>query len=166
MAYLFLVRSQTLDLKNHFLYQDQNSQLTLREGLDDYYQAHPAIQRPERLDAASADLFRAHDTCHVIFGLDTTLVDEALADLRTMLGTDVGVGNYVQYLRKNPDAKKIFRELGYFRVVLATMAVCPRFLKALWLRRKQRRLWPWHTPPEIFEKKLAELRKEYGITVI
>jgi hypothetical protein len=153
-------------LKNHFPYQDQNSQLTLREGLANYYQVHPRIQRPDWLDAAGAELFKAHDICHVIFGLDTTLVDEALADLRTMLGTNVGVANYVQYLRKNPDAKKIFRELGYFRVVLATMAVVPRFLKALWLHRKKRRLWPWHNPPEIFGKKLAELRKEYEITVI
>ena len=152
-------------MKNHFPYQDQSSQLTLREGLADYYQVHPAIQRPERLDAAGAELFRAHDICHVIFGLDTNLADEALADLRTMLGTDVGVRNYLQYL-KNPDAKKIFKEVGYFRVVLATIAAFPRFLKALWLHRKQRRLWPWHTSPETFGKKLVELRNQYGITVI
>jgi hypothetical protein len=152
-------------LKNHFSYQEQNSQLTLREGLADYYQVHPGIRRLTSWTQPVLNFSEPHDICHVIFSLDTNLTDEALADLRTMLGTDVGVRNYLQYL-KNPDAKKIFREVGYFRVLLATIAVFPRFLKALWLHRKQRCVWPWDTSPEIFGKTLAELRKEYGITVI
>jgi hypothetical protein len=35
----------------------------------------------------------------------------------------------------------------------------PRFLKALWLYRKQRRLWPWHTPPEIYVGRSKGLRR-------
>ncbi len=45
---------------------------------------------PSALAPESAALFRRHDICHVIFGLDTTIADEAMADTRTMLSCDVG----------------------------------------------------------------------------
>jgi hypothetical protein len=32
------------------------------------------------VDPASRELFHSHDVCHVVFGLDMTLMDEALAD--------------------------------------------------------------------------------------
>jgi hypothetical protein len=45
----------------------------------------------------SAEPFRSHDICHVIFGLDTTFADEAMVDTRTLLSCDVGVRKYVRW---------------------------------------------------------------------
>jgi hypothetical protein len=36
--------------------------------------------RPSQLPKDSAQFFRSHDIAHVVFGLDTTLTDEALAE--------------------------------------------------------------------------------------
>jgi hypothetical protein len=88
-----------------FQYQRQDSGLTLKEELAEYYEGHPGLFRPSQLAKDSAQFFRSHDIAHVVFGLDTTLTDEALADAWTLLGTDVGLRRYVRYLRTNREAQ-------------------------------------------------------------
>jgi hypothetical protein len=73
------------------------------------------------LSEESAELFRSHDMCHVIFGRDTTFVDEAMVDARTLLSCDVGVRKYVRHLMTNPEAKAIFKEVGYLKSIWITM---------------------------------------------
>jgi hypothetical protein len=46
--------------------------------------------RPGTLPEASAGRFACHDVGHVIFGLDTTLADEARADACTILSCNDG----------------------------------------------------------------------------
>jgi hypothetical protein len=101
-----------------FQYQRQDSDLTLREGLAEYYEGHPGLFRPSQLTKDSARFFRSHDVAHVVFGLDTTLTDEALADAWTLLGTDVGLRRYVGYLRTNPEAQQLMRQIGWARTAL------------------------------------------------
>src|SRR5215469_15871298 len=115
------MRSPASHRRARFEYQRQDSTLTLAAGLDEYYRGHPALIRPEAISPESAELFRPHDICHVIFGLDTTMVDEAMADLRTLLGTDVGLRRYLHYVRTNKEAKQIFEQIGYLRVLGATV---------------------------------------------
>src|SRR5579863_1919853 len=100
-------------------YQQQDSALTLSEGLEEYYAANVGkVVRPRDLPPESADLFRSHDMCHVVFGLSTTLDDEAMADVRTLLSCDVGWRRYARYMTSDPAAKAIFKELGYLKSVL------------------------------------------------
>lgn len=91
-------------------YQDQDSTQTLREGLAEYYAANVGIvMRPDDLPPESVALFRSHDLCHVIFGLDTSLGDETLADTRTLLSCDVGARRYARYLTSDRTAKTLFK---------------------------------------------------------
>ncbi|MGH6822167.1 MAG: hypothetical protein ACREC4_01540 [Methylocella sp.] len=125
-------------------YQNQDADMTLAEALAEYYAAnHGRVLRPGDLSEASAELFRGHDMCHVIFGLDTTLADEALADTRTLLSCDVGVRKYVRYLTTNPEAKAIFKELGYLKSSWITILAVPRVLRAIREAWKMPRKWPW-----------------------
>jgi hypothetical protein len=62
-----------------------------------------------QLTEDSARFFRSHDIAHVVFGLDTTLNDEALGDAWTLLGTDDGLQRYVSYLRTNPEAQQLMK---------------------------------------------------------
>jgi hypothetical protein len=80
------------------------------------------------LSEESAELFRSHDMCHVIFGLDTTFADEAMVDARTLLSCDVGVRKYVRHLMTNPEAKAIFKEVGYLKSIWITILAIPRVL--------------------------------------
>jgi hypothetical protein len=102
-----------------YCYQNQDSDMTFTEALAEYYAANAGrVLRPSDLSEESAELFRSHDMCHVIFGLDTTFADEAMVDTRTLLSCDVGVRKYVRYLMTNPEAKAIFKEVGLAKIHL------------------------------------------------
>ena len=148
-------------------YRQQDSAQTLAEGLAEYYAANAdRIQRPADLPTESRALFRCHDTCHVIFGLDATLEDEALVDLRTLLSCDVGLLRYGAYLAQDKQARMLFKEIGLRKTVWATVLGVPRICQAVieaW-RTKQR--WPWVTPAAYQNRTLADLRSEYRIRVL
>ena len=149
-------------------YQEQDLQQTLAEGLAEYYAVNGERVAPlPSLPAESRALFRNHDICHVIFGLDTTLDDEGMADVRTLLSCDVGWRRYARYMTSDPQAKAIFKDLGYARAVWATLIIVPRMARAMggraWRTSKR---WPWETPAGYLDRPLADLRRDYGIRLI
>jgi hypothetical protein len=146
-------------------YQAQESSQTLAEALEEYYGRNQGrVARPETLPDASRDLFRCHDLCHVIFGLDTTLGDEVMADTRTLFSSDVGWRRYSRYL-DDPQARAIFAELGWATAVWVTLRSIPRILRAAIAGARMRQKWPWEPPPAFLSRSLADLRREYGIKV-
>ena len=148
-------------------YREQDCPLTLAEGLAEYYAANAnKIARPADLPPESAALFRNHDMCHVIFGLDTSFVDEAMADTRTMLSCDVGAAQYALYLGADPQAQKILKEVGVLAFVTGTLQAVPRICRAVVEAFRMKKKWPWE-PPESFQARaIGELRAEFGIRVI
>jgi hypothetical protein len=148
-------------------YQEQDSSQTLREGLAEYYRANPGIvTRPADLPAESAALFRSHDMCHVIFGLNTSLGDETLADTRTLFSCDVGVRRYARYLATDQAAKAFFKELGYGKALAVTLKSLPRIVRAAVAALGMRKRWPWNPPDDYLDRPLGELRREFGIRVL
>jgi len=148
-------------------YQRQDSDQTLAEGLAEYYAANAGrVTPPADLPPDSAALFRSHDICHVIFGLDTSLADETLTDTRTLLSCDVGVRRYAAYLRSDPQAKAILQDLGWFAAVRATLMALPRIARAALEALRMRKRWPWVAPQSYATRTLADLRREYGVRVI
>lgn len=148
-------------------YQDQDSTQTLREGLAEYYAANVGIvMRPDDLPPESVALFRSHDLCHVIFGLDTSLGDETLADTRTLLSCDVGARRYARYLTSDRTAKTLFKELGYTKAVWITLLSVPRICRAALEALRTRKRWPWVPPEDYLDRSLGELRREFGIHLI
>ena len=148
-------------------YQRQDSAQTLAEGLEEYYAANAGrVMRPGDLPPDSVALFRSHDMCHVIFGLDTTLADEALADTRTLFSCDVGVRRYAAYLVRDQQAQSLFEEIGYLKSAWATVLAIPRICRAAIAAWRMKKRWPW-VPPDSFQSRtLADLRREFGIRVI
>jgi hypothetical protein len=118
------------------------------------------------LSPESAALFRSHDLCHVIFGLDTTLADEAMADVRTLFSCDVGWRQYAKYMTGDPEAKAIFKQLGYLRAIGITLWVTPRMVRALFEAARMTRRWPWRPPASFDTRALSDLRREHGIRVM
>ena len=148
-------------------YQEQDSTETLREGLAEYYAANSGIViRPADLPAESSALFRSHDLCHVIFGLDTSLGDEALADARTLFSCDVGVKRYARYLAADKTAKALFKELGYAKSIWVTLRSLPRIVRAGVEALRMTKRWPWAPPEDYLDRPLGELRREFGIRLL
>lgn len=145
-------------------YQDPGSLQTLAAGLDEYYALNAArITRPDDLPPESAALFRSHDICHVIFGLSTSLEDETVADMRTVIGCDVGFLRYARYLSTDQQAKALFAELGWSRAAMASVSALPRGFRALLQRLRAPKPWPWSPPAGFMDRTLADLRREFGI---
>lgn len=148
-------------------YQKQDSSLTLAEGLEEYYEANVGkVVRPRDLPSESAALFRSHDMCHIIFGLNTTLDDEVMVDTRTIFSCDVGFRRYSAYLTQDKHAKALFKELGYFRSVWITVVAAPRIVRALIEALRIKKRWPWVPPESYLLRSLAELRHEFGIRLV
>ena len=148
-------------------YQSPQSTQTLAEGLAEYYAANEGIvARPNDLPPASAQLFRSHDLCHVIFGLSTNLSDEAMADARTMLSCDVGFARYADYLRTDSQAKALFAQIGVLQSIWITVRALPRIFRAVLEMRRVRKRWPWTPPADYLGRSLADLRREHGIRLI
>ena len=63
------------------IYQNQDCELTLREGIEVYENYLVENNKIPLKDLKDSTLVRDHDASHVIFGLDTSLEEEALLDL-------------------------------------------------------------------------------------
>lgn len=148
-------------------YQQQDSPQTLAQGLEEYYAANQGrVTRPQDLPPGSAELFASHDICHVIFGLSTSPSDEVLADLRTMMSCDVGLRRYAAYLARDAQAQAIFKDFGYLRALRETLAAAPRIARGIAASWRMTRRWPWTPPLAYSARRLADLRREFGIRVV
>ncbi|MGN6516567.1 MAG: hypothetical protein ACTHLR_12105 [Rhizomicrobium sp.] len=161
------LRTGEFPLTRRLAYQEQDSPLTLAQGLGEYYRANGGrVLPPASLPPESAALFKSHDICHVIFGLDTSLYDEAMADTRTLLSCDVGFARYTGYLVTNKETQAIFKEIGFGAALWGTLKTLPRMARALRENFRMAKKWPWVPPEEYMERSLGDLRREYGIRVI
>lgn len=149
-----------------FVYQQQDAVMTVREGLAEYFAGHPELLHDAQLGGTEKALFHAHDLCHVVFGLDTTLIDEGLVDLWTMLASDVGVMRYLRYLMQSPNAVNIFKSVRWWQYVIDVISSLPRMCLAIVSALRVKRKWPWDANEALLDKPLGELRREFGIRLV
>lgn len=144
-------------------FQHQDSALTLAEGLAEYYARNAGLKRGEALAPAAQAFFRNHDACHVVFGCDTSLQQEAVVKLSSLFGTTAGFGvlrGYALY-----DSLDIYRQLK-LSDILATIAAAPLIVPRTIARRlRQIRPWPWSAFDAFLDTPLTEIRDEFGIIV-
>ena len=77
-------------------YQNPLSEQTLEEGLEEYRKGNESILNYKNTED-SKFFFIPHDVCHVIFGCNTSLKDEAITDTWTLFGTDVGLTKFIEF---------------------------------------------------------------------
>ncbi|MBL6936730.1 MAG: hypothetical protein ISS15_07570 [Alphaproteobacteria bacterium] len=147
-------------------YQEQNSPQTLAQGLAEYYRENDGIvTRPELLPDQSASLFSSHDICHVIFGLDTSLADEMIADIRTTAACAL-TWSQVRQRYTDQQALAVFSQMGLWRAVTVPIRSLPRIASTLVQSFLMPKRWPWVPPREYLDRSLADLRAEYRIRVL
>ncbi len=160
------VNPQTRKARPKLHYQQQGSTQTLAEGLAEYYRVNKGIIFPMgEMAPESAEFFRRHDMCHVLFGLTTSADDEALVDTRIMMGTTVNSRTYVKSYSSVPEIKQIFQNTGFLVLLLFTLKAVPRMLRVLLTAWRLPKKWPWTPPEDYLSRTLADLRSEYRIRV-
>jgi hypothetical protein len=146
-------------------YLKQDCPLTLRAALDEYYAQIPDLITEANSEARTAALFRRHDVGHVVFGCDTTLNGEPLADTFCMFGSDVKLKEYAEYA-KIPETKKIFKDAGIWLMVYACVRCVPAVIVALWRCWRMPKKWSfWHND-QWLDVPLRQIRAEFGIHVV
>jgi len=147
-------------------YLKQDCLLTLREGLTIYYSIDPSYKGNTKL----APAFYNHDIVHVLFGLDTSLVNESLTDTRCIFATNWGLKKYISDYLKDPEAKKIikviFKDIGYFKVILFSIMSIPKVIRTFFDCMRMNKKWEINPSDKLLDTKLYVLRKKYNITII
>ena len=148
-------------------YRAQDSPLTLREGLDEYYAANPGLLPPVEASTASLGTYlNNHDVSHVVFGTDTSLRGEMVQDLWTFLAIDVSSRRYVQDFVREDEGKEIMKSAFQWETVPGFFWLLGRLPTLLRRSRRMPRKWTWDEWQPYLEMPLAGIREEFGIRVL
>ena len=155
---------------NKLIYCKQNCELTLNEGLQEYYLSNP----PEVKEFADrfGPLLINHDITHVIFGLGTTIEEESLLDTWTLRGTDITWKQIYQYATDSELRKLtqiVVKNNGGWKNIIRVIVRCiPLKLKIHFSRiPKMNKKWPFsNVSKDMMNSPISDLRIEYGIKVL
>ena len=150
-------------------YQQQHCELTLRQGLAEYHSYLAAIGRKTMVDRASSRLILEHDVTHVMFGMDTSLEQEAGLDTWLLFGCRYE-WRYLCGYAQLPDIKALYRALISERGWLLFPRLYWKCLGLKWrIIRRTRRMskkWPFQFPEEWLDQPVATLRAQHGISIL
>ena len=90
-------------------YQRPDSDLTLAEGLHEYYASREGLVSGRGISEQAREFFRCHDAVHVVFGCSTALIDEAAVKLWSFFGTSGGLNVWRGY--RLPESKEIYEQI-------------------------------------------------------
>jgi len=138
--------------------------LTLSEGLAEYYASRAGLVQGRGISSAASEFFRCHDAAHVVFGCDTSLVNELVVKIWSLFGTSAGLGLLRAY--RLPESQEIYEELTWpdiLSVALRSVVLVPR---VLWRCARLHKRWPWSAFDAYLSVPLRELRHEFGIEIV
>ena len=156
-------------------YQDQDCNLTLKEGLEIYYSLLKSASENNNVikkieDDPGSSIMRSHDCTHVIFGLDISLEQEAMLDTWTLYGTQFSWSDLLKYSFTNKELLKLYKVFftevgikGFIKLYQNTRIV----KKLIKLRAKAMiKKWPYNCNDELLNKRICDLRKDFGIKIL
>ena len=147
-------------------YQTQDSPMTVREGLAEYYRANPEITQPGEGSAIGEVFFASHDVTHVVFGTTTSVRDEAINDMWSMFALDIPAREYISRGLDVPEVKALFTLSSMWEFLVESLRL-PLYIPTI--RRHAKAMtkpWPWKGFESYLDLPLAEVRREFGIEVI
>lgn len=144
-------------------FQYQDSEQTLAQGIGEYFAANPGLARGRDMSAGAERFFRCHDVAHVVFGCGTTLDDEAVVKIASLLGTTGGLAVLKGYrLHESLQIYRTLRIADVLRSIVRSVIIVPRTaIRCL----SQRARWPWADHRDYMQVPLRELRRTFGIRV-
>lgn len=141
-------------------YLEADCPLTLAEALAEFAASNPGLI--PAADPRLRELVRAHDSCHVLFGLTTSIEDEAVTDTWTVFGTDVTLRRYLEYLQ-HPEFVGVFKEVGWWTTLKRSLRAVPRALRAIRRARAMTAKWPFFDYAQFLGTPVGELRRRFGV---
>jgi hypothetical protein len=145
-------------------YKRPDSEMTLGDGLAEYYAQIPELTNPSHLPPEEAAFFRAHDATHVVFGCDISPVEELWIGAWTWAGTSATLRDILRYARSR-EVSRIRREFGYLQGMRLFLRELPRLLRIIRLAQRMSRRWPLLGHEAYLQRPLREIRAEFNIDI-
>ena len=156
-------------------YQEKSYELTLKEGIEEYREYLIANDRHVLGENCSEDEkfnILCHDATHVIFGLDTSLEEEAMLDCWLFFG-----GDYLKLTKQslqgsldleetNKKNNVLVKEVGYLKYTYLYLRVMFQKWPKIFFRTRKMKKWSYFFPADFLEKKISDLRKEFNIEIL
>ena len=146
-------------------YQAQDSRMTLRQGLSEYFGKSPGLMDAAELPQDLELGLRSHDVAHVVFGCDTSLLGEVVLARWSLFGVTGSLRPYWMGLRRREtrglflDALASFTPAVLWRLVTLGILAIVRSLR-------MRERWPFEDYQSSLDRPLCEIREHFGIRVI
>ena len=157
-----MTQSSTPD-KAQFQYQDCS--LTLGQGLDEFYTLNADKFSKPVAAMKWSDLMAAHDACHVLFGVNTSMVEEAHGDVWTLLATTMTFSEYAKFA-KSDEARELIQSNGLWNTLIGSIKSVPGALSIVLRARKMSKKWDaWHYRDHLSEK-LCDLRQKHNLKIL
>jgi hypothetical protein len=154
-----------------YKFQNQNSQQTLKEALEEFYSINVQFKNLVEKNSPNAKVFKEHDYTHVIFGLGTSIEEESLLDTYVIWGMKFNWGVIFDFY-KDPEYKEVIGNIvdkyggywGIFKIYLSLMPLKFRvFLRCMKMKKK----WHYHDISErLLNRTLQDIRQEYNIVLL
>ena len=145
-------------------FQERNSNMTLEEGLSEYYASQTGLITGRGASKSAREFFRCHDAAHVVFGCSTTLPDEATVKMWSFFGTTAGLSLLRDY--RSPESKEIYEQIRWsdvYKTALRSIVSVPLVLIRC---RQMHKRWPWHDFDAFMDVRLSDIRDEFGIAIV
>ena len=148
-------------------YQGQDTDMTLREGLAEYYASNSALIDPSETSTSEiGEYFANHDASHVAFGTSTQIDDELLNDVWTFFAVDVRYRDYVgDLLTTREEAVKVVKSFPLWGSIVGVGLLIWRFPALVVRSRRMTKKWPWRGWERYLDRPLREIRREFNLRV-
>ena len=156
-------------------YQEESCELTLKEGIEEYREYLIANNRHvlgENCSEAEKLNLLCHDATHVVFGLDTTLEEEAMLDCWIFFGGDyfkVAMEYFKGSLDIKETNKKVFdlvKEVGYLKYTYLYLRVIFQKWPKIFFRTRKMKKWSYFFPSDFLEMKISDIRNDLNIKIL
>jgi len=146
-------------------FQEQDCELTLGQGLKEFYAVNAHKFSKPVPDTEWGKLMAAHDACHVLFGVNTTHVEEALGDMWTICATTMKFKEFTEY-GKNDEAHNLLQEIGLMNLIMGWLKSLPGVFKIFLRSRSMSKKWDIWQFEDRLNDRLVDLRKEHNLKIL
>ena len=146
-------------------FQKQTCSLTLRDAIDEFYQINAAVFDRPQPGSPWYDLMSQHDVTHVVFGVNTSVLDEAAGDFWTLFATDMSLQTYMAYA-SSPQGRQLIKDVGVWKILGSIVFGLPSLVRIAWRARAMSIKWTLGDYQRYLDVPLDELRAQFNVQIL